>query len=240
MPAEWPASADDLVVVQQRLAALEPSPWRLPDEPAVAGCFACFPRGYSGPGASGDAAWAAAACFRGRRRLGTSTVTGRAGGPYVPGLFALRMGALLDAGVRALPLRPDVLLVDGTGCDHPRRAGLARHLGAVLDLPTVGVTHRPLLASGDWPADERGARSPVLVDGETVGYWVRTRAGSRPLVAHAAWGTDARTAADVVLAAAAHRTPTPLREARRLARTARARARPAGTALPPAPTPRAV
>lgn len=226
----WPTTADELVAVQLRLAVLEPSPWRLPDGAAVAGCFACFPRGYSGPGSAGDAGWTAAACFRRRRRLGTSTVTGRAGGPYVPGLLALRMGALLSAAVRALPLRPDVLLVDGTGYDHPRRAGLARHLGAVLDLPTVGVTHRPLLAAGDWPADERGARSPVRLDGEVVGYWVRTRAGSRPLVAHAAWGTDAETAAEVVLAAATHRTPTPLREARRLARTTRSReaARPTG------------
>ncbi|MBO0829700.1 MAG: endonuclease V, partial [Streptosporangiales bacterium] len=218
----WPTTADELVAAQQRLAENEPEPWRPSGEPAVvAGCFACFPRGYSGPGAAGDAGWAAAACFRDTSPLGTSTVTGRAGGGYLPGLLALRLGALLDAAVRALPLRPDVLLVDGTGYDHPRRAGLARHLGAVLDLPTVGVTHRPLSASGDWPADERGARSPVQLDGAVVGYWVRTRAGSRPLVAHAAWRTDAETAAAVVLAAATHRTPTPLREARRLARTAR-------------------
>lgn len=218
----WPTDADELVVMQRRLAGIEPDPWRPSGEPAAAGCFACFPRGYSGPGAAGDAGWAAAACFRGASALGTSTVTGRAGGPYVPGLLALRMGALLDAAVRAMPPRPDVLLVDGTGYDHPRRAGLARHLGAVLDLPTVGVTHRPLMASGVWPPDERGARNPVRADGAVVAYWVRTRAGSRPLVAHAAWRTDAETAADVVLAAADRRTPTPLREARRLARTARA------------------
>jgi deoxyribonuclease V len=225
-PAGWPATADELVAVQQRLGEIEPEPWRPADELAVGGCFACFPRGYSGPGAAGDPGWAGAACFRGSRSLGAATVTGRAGAAYVPGLLALRMGALLDAAVRALPLRPDVLLVDGTGYDHPRRAGLARHLGAVLDLPTVGVTHRPLLASGGGPAPERGARSPVLLDGETVGFWVRTRAGTRPLVAHAAWRTDAETAAAVVLAAAAHRTPTPLREARRLGRATRAAAVP--------------
>lgn len=188
----------------------------------AAGCFVCFPRGYEGIGETGDAGWAAAAAFRGGHRLEAATVDGRAGGPYVPGLLALRVGALLEAAVRALPTRPDVLLVDGTGTDHPRHAGLARHLGAVLEIPTVGVTHRPLLASGSWPRDERGARSPVLLDGRVVAYWVRTRAGCRPLVAHAGWRTDPSTAASVVLARAQHRTPTPLREARRLARTARA------------------
>jgi deoxyribonuclease V len=130
---------------------------------------------------------------------------------------------LLEAAVGGMNARPDVLLVNGTGRDHPRRAGLALHLGAVLDLPTVGVTHRPLLARGEWPPEERGATAPLLLEGELVGYWVRTRTGTRPLAAHAAWRTDADTAAEVLLAATGRsRTPEPLREARRLARLARA------------------
>lgn len=149
-------------------------------------------------------------------------VRGRAGAPYEQGLLALREGALLETAVRALPERPDVLLVDATGSDHPRRAGLALHLGAVLGMPTVGVTHRPLIAEGEWPADERGARSPLLLGGELVGYWVRTKAGTRPLAAHAAWRTDSETAAEVVLSASQARTPEPLRRARRRAREARA------------------
>jgi deoxyribonuclease V len=140
----------------------------------------------------------------------------------MPGLLALRLGALLADVTRLLPVRADVLLVDATGYDHPRRFGLARHLGAVLELPTVGVTHRPMLAAGDWPADHRGAMSPLLLDGVVVGFWVRTREGRRPLAVHAGWRTDSEVAARVVLAASRHRTPNPLREARRLARTARA------------------
>jgi deoxyribonuclease V len=150
-----------------------------------------------------------------------ATVVGRAGAPYLPGLLALRSGPLLEAAVRALSVRPDVLLVDATGADHPRRAGLAIHLGAVLDTATVGVTHRPLMATGQWPADEAGAMSPLLLDGILVGFWVRTRAGRRPLAVHAGWRTDAHTAARIALAAARVRTPEPLRQARRLARTAR-------------------
>jgi deoxyribonuclease V len=123
--------------------------------------------------------------------------------------------------VRALPAAPDALLVDATGRDHPRGAGLAWHLGAMLGIPTIGVTHRPLLARGEWPGDERGARSPLWLGESVVGYWLCTRVGRRPLAVHAAWRTDPDTAADLVLAVSRHRTPTPLREARRLARTAR-------------------
>jgi deoxyribonuclease V len=195
----------------------------LPEAPAVGACVVCFPRGALGPGAEGDPAWAAAAVLRGRRRLVDAVVEGRAGAPYAPGLLALREGPLLAAAVRALPAAPDVVLVDATGRDHPRRAGLALHLGAVLGLPTVGVTHRPLQAGGPWPRDERGARSDLVLDGERVGVWLRTRRGARPLAVHAGWRTGADEAAEVVLAATrGHRTPEPLRRARHLARTARA------------------
>ena len=109
--------------------------------------------------------------------------------------------------------------------DHPRRAGLALHLGAVLGLPAVGVTTLPLVAEGAWPPDQRGARTPLLVGGEVVGCWVRTRAGARPVAVHAAWQTDAHAAVQVVLAATRRaRTPEPLRRARTLARSRRARA----------------
>jgi deoxyribonuclease V len=152
-------------------------------------------------------------------------ITAQAGAPYRAGLLALREGPALEAAVRALDHAPDALLVDGTGRDHPRRAGLALHLGSVLDLPTVGVTHRPLLADGPWPDDELGARSPLALDGTVVGFWVRTRPGTRPLAVHAAWRTDPETAVEIVLSSlAGHRAPEPLRQARRAAREARAAA----------------
>lgn len=209
--------------MQRTLAREAPPPWRPPDGSLlVAGCFVCFPRGHEGKGAAGDPAWAGAALVRGRRREARRVVAGTAGGPYEPGLLALREGPLLAAAMRGLPERPDVLLVNATGRDHPRRAGLALHLGAVLDLPTVGVTHRPLLAAGGWPEDRYGAGSPLLLDGEVVGCWQRTRAGTRPLAVHAAWRTDPATAAEIVRRCwCRRRTPEPLREARRLARTAR-------------------
>jgi deoxyribonuclease V len=153
-----------------------------------------------------------------------AVVRGPAGYRYSPGLLALREGPLLEAAVRSLPYTPDVLIVDATGRDHPRRAGLALHLGAVLDLPSVGVTHRPLLAKGQMPANEDGATSPLSLNGELVGHWVRTRRGIRPLAVHAAWRTTPDITVPVVLALCrGHRAPEPLRLARRAAREARAR-----------------
>jgi deoxyribonuclease V len=86
----------------------------------------------------------------------------------------------------------------------------------------VVITHRPLVAEGEWRAYERGAHSPLLYGGELVGYWLRTKAGTRPLAVHAAWRTDPEVAGDVVLLVARARTPEPLRGARRGAREARA------------------
>jgi deoxyribonuclease V len=159
-----------------------------------------------------------------------AVVTGRAPAAYVAGHLALREGALLERAARGLAAPPDVLLVDSSGRDHPRRCGLALQLGAMLGLPTVGVTHRPLKAEGEWPDDERGATSPLVLDGERVGYWVRTKPGTRPLAAHAAWRTGPEIAVEVLLTATERaRTPEPLRRARAAARRLRGQhALPAG------------
>jgi deoxyribonuclease V len=222
----WPATAEELVRAQEELARAAPPRWRpVGEDVAAAACFVCFERGPSGPGRRGETAWAGAAVTRGGRLIAHAAVTGVAGDAYEPGLLALREGPVLERAVGALTERPDVLLVDATGRDHPRRAGLALQLGAILDRPSVGVTHRPLLADGDWPADEGGACSPLWIDDELVGYWLRTRPGTRPLAVHAAWRTDAEAAVELVLRTLAGvRTPEPLRAARTAARAARARA----------------
>ena len=224
--ATWPATADELIQLQQALGDLTPERWQPPTTlRRVGACFVCFER-VQGAGAAGDAGFAGAAVTHRRRLLAGATSSGTAGGPYLPALLALREGPLLEQAVRALPIAPEVLVVNATGRDHPRRAGLALQLGAVLGLPTVGVTTRPLVAEGDWPADERGAPAPLLLGGEVVGCWVRTRQGAKPVAVHAAWQTDAQDAVQVVLAATRRaRTPEPLRRARTLAQTRRARSR---------------
>jgi deoxyribonuclease V len=220
----WPTTAVELVRAQEGLARLRPRSWQPGDAAVVGGCFVCFPRGGSGRGRRGDPAWAAAVAIRGRDELARAVVRGAAGAPYEAGLLALREGALLEAVVHTLDPPPEVLLVDATARDHPRAAGLALHLGAALDVPTIGVTHRPLLADGDWPDnDERGATSALSLASEPVGFWLRTRRHARPLAIHPGWRVDRDTARAVVLASLGRsRTPEPLRRARHLARLARA------------------
>lgn len=243
----WPADEDELIELQRRLAAAatETEPWVARGQPVIGGCFVASGRGSRGAGRAGEPGWAAAVAWRpagGRRRpdrhlrgasgtprraddvLAQAVVAGVVAAPYRAGYLALREGPLLASVVAALDVRPDVLLVDATGADHPRRAGLALHLGAALDMPTVGVTRRPLIAVGAPPPLERGATAPVELDGRRVGSWVCTRSGTAPVVAHAGWRTTADTAVDLVLRAStpAASTPVPLQEARRVAREARA------------------
>lgn len=203
----WPATREDLERVQAELASAGVAPWRFHEGAAIGGVFLAS----STRGPAPERVWAAAA-------LGDATaiVRGETTVPYAAGYLALREGLWLERAVRELPSGPDVLLVDASGRDHPRGAGLALHLGAVLDLPTVGVTDRPLVAR----PDDRGR---LVKDDEVVGALVETRRGARPVCAHAAWRTDAETARRVVLAAAGRaRTPEPLRRARFLARSVRA------------------
>jgi deoxyribonuclease V len=218
----WPASRDELVAVQRELAKRTAPELELSGPGLLVGaCFACFSRGRSESGTKDEPGWAAAVLTRNRKLIESVVVTGTIGAPYEPGLLALREGALLAGVLRRLPL-PEVLLVDATGRDHPRRAGLALHLGAVLDVATVGITSRPLIADGEWPENERGSSSPILLDSEIVGYWLRSRAGARPIVVHAGWGTDPDTALRIASWSLRRaRTPQPLRFARRLARLAR-------------------
>jgi deoxyribonuclease V len=213
----WPASPEALERVQADLAARTFTIWRPCGSIDAGACFVCFRQQEPGHGKSWDPGWAGAALG-----LETAVARGPARAGYGPGLLALREGPLLEEAVRSLPRRPEVLIVNATGRDHPRRCGLALHLGAVLDIPSVGITHRPLLAVGEWPVDERGATSGLTVSGEIVGYWLRTRRNARPLAVHAGWRTGPDTAVEVVLAATTgSRTPEPLRAARSAARLAR-------------------
>lgn len=220
----WPSGTEELIAAQDELARATRPQWQPPaDLGKVAGCFVCFGRGRSGPGAAGDRGWAAASLVWPTGEAVTTTVRGLAGAPYEPGFLALREGPLLEAALRALPQEPELLVVNATGRDHPRRAGLALHLGARLGLPSIGVTNRPLLATGEPPGEPRGATSPLQIGEEIVASWVRTRRGTRPLVAHPGWGTDPEQAIAILLRLTSRwRTPLPLRVARQAARLARA------------------
>ncbi len=220
----WPASRDAMASEQRRISELSPEPWTsVPTTTRFGGCYATFLRGTRGGGRAGDPVWAAAVLMSSAELAGSAIVRDRTDDAYAAGFLALREGRALARAVEDLPDRPHVLLVNATGRDHPRGAGLALHLGAVLDVPTVGVTHRPLIAVGALPLDRSGAVSPLRLGDRTVGFWLRTKRGTRPLAIHAAWRTEPDIAVQAVLPTVGpRRTPEPLREARRLARTERA------------------
>jgi deoxyribonuclease V len=230
--------AEHLIQEQVRLARLEAPPWTFAAGARVGACFVCFAEEPADRGGGAEPAWAVAVTFEDGRRAAAAVVEGRAAGPYEPGLLALRAGRLLERAVARLPQPPDVLLVNATGRDHPRWAGLALHLGVVLGVPTVGVTDRPLSSEAEEVLDDAGSAARVRRDGRAVACLVRPRSGARGVWAHAAWRTDVATAAEVVRTVmGGARTPLPLREARRLARSARAAARGAAPYPPDAPRP---
>ncbi len=214
-----PRTREALIAVQGRLGVAIPEPWRWTGaDTKVGGVFAAFQLGLTGPGEAGDPCWAAAVLLIGNEIVSTRVISSQADAPYDPGFLYLRVGNVLLSALHQLPEHPDMLFVNGTGRDHPRRAGLALHLGAILDIPTVGVTHRPLMARGEWPADVLGASSPLMIGDEEVGHWVRTRPDARPLAVHAGWRTDPTTAVDIVRACLGGlRTPLALRAARQAA-----------------------
>jgi deoxyribonuclease V len=220
----WPRTRSELIDAQAALGGRAPDLWEPPaDDFPVGACFVCFRKGRRGPGRVGEPGWAAAAAWLGGRPIGSSVIQGVAGAPYDAGLLALREGPLVESALERLPMKPHVVLINATGRDHPRGAGLALQLGSILDVPSVGVTHRPLLARGEWPGERCGDTAPLSLDGDLVGKWVRTQAGRRPVAVHAAWRTDPQTAVAIVRGVVDRaRTPEPLRHARRTARLARA------------------
>jgi deoxyribonuclease V len=144
--------------------------------------------------------------------------------PYVPGLLSFReVPALLEA-LRQLDHEPDLLLCDGQGLAHPRRFGLACHLGVLCDRPTVGCAKSRLIGEHDEPAWRRGATAPLLDHGERIGTVLRTRDRTRPVYVSVGHRIDLPTAERIVLACACpYRLPEPTRLADRLVAAAKTR-----------------
>jgi deoxyribonuclease V len=220
----WPDSHRDLERLQRKLArrADEGAPWVWTgaEPPALGGVFVSLPTGKNED--LRDLAWAAAIVMEGSSVVATATATRRLERAYQPGYLALAIGPVLEDIVRALSHRPDIIVVNAAGRDHPRGAGLAIQLGAALEIPTVGVTERPLVGVSPEPGGRRGDWTPVRVDNRLVGFRVRTLSRAKAITAHAAWRTTAEVSRDIVLGATARsRVPEPIQLARQLARRLR-------------------
>jgi deoxyribonuclease V len=101
--------------------------------------------------------------------------------PYIPSFLSFREAPLISAACQKLSTSPDLILVDGQGIAHPRRLGLASHLGLLLDVPTIGCAKSRLCGSHEPPQDEAGAYSELTDNGDIIGVALRTKSGAKPI-----------------------------------------------------------
>ncbi|MFJ7995995.1 endonuclease V [Streptomyces sp. NPDC096310] len=151
-----------------------------------------------------------------------ATAVGRVAFPYIPGLLAFREIPTVLAALGALTAEPGLIVCDGYGRAHPRRFGLASHLGVVTGHPVIGVAKNPFTFAYEPPGPRRGDSSPLLADeGEEVGRALRTRAGVKPVFVSVGHRVDLATAcAHTLRLAPDYRLPETTRRADALCREA--------------------
>jgi deoxyribonuclease V len=218
-PLDIPESLDEARAIQEAVAeAVEAAPALSLDRvKSIAGADASY-------SPDGRTVHAAVAVFGipDLNLLERCWVSGEVLFPYLPGFFAFREGPAIISAVGALTRKPDLLLVDGHGRAHPRRAGIASHVGLLLGIPSVGVAKRILHGGPAELGPARGSLCPLRDMGEIVGMAVRTKAMSGPVYVSPGFGTDLETAVAAVLATTrSSRIPAPVREAHRLSREVR-------------------
>ncbi|MBE9205477.1 deoxyribonuclease V [Nostoc sp. LEGE 06077] len=119
--------------------------------------------------------------------------------PYIPGFLSFReIPAVLDA-LAKIQTVPDIILCDGQGIAHPRRFGIASHLGVILDMPTIGVAKSLFIGKHQELPETRGSWQPLIHQGDTIGAVLRTRVGVKPLYISSGHKISLTTAIDYVL-----------------------------------------
>ncbi len=142
--------------------------------------------------------------------------------PYIPGLLSFREAPAVLAALRKLHTRPDVLMYDGHGLAHPRRFGVACHVGVIANVPTIGCAKSRLIGDYVEPGAQRSATAPLIDHREVIGSVVRTQDGIKPVFVSVGHQMDLPTAERIVLACAIrYRLPEPTRLADQLVAAAK-------------------
>ncbi|MBN2550507.1 MAG: deoxyribonuclease V [Anaerolineales bacterium] len=138
--------------------------------------------------------------------------------PYVPGLLSFREAPAILEALKSLQTLPDLLMVDGQGLAHPRRFGLASHLGLLVEIPSIGVA-KSILVGRHQPLDEtEGTWAPLVDGGEVIGAALRTRQGVKPVYVSIGHRISLETAVGITMQCVRkHRLPEPTRQADLLA-----------------------
>jgi len=138
--------------------------------------------------------------------------------PYIPGLLSFRELPAVLAALEQLREPPDLLLCDGQGIAHPRRFGIASHLGLLVDIPAIGVAKTRLCGTHEEPPNQRGAWTPLWGQGEIIGAVLRSRSGVKPLYVSPGHRISLETALAYVMGCCTrYRLPETTRHAHRLA-----------------------
>ncbi len=119
--------------------------------------------------------------------------------PYIPGLLAFREGPAIVMALEKLRNEPDLLILDGQGIAHPRRMGIATHIGIIFDKPSIGCAKSRLTGSFHEPAQERGSWSYLYDGNEIIGVVLRTKDKAPPLFVSIGHRIDLQSAMEIVL-----------------------------------------
>ncbi|GAI58467.1 unnamed protein product, partial [marine sediment metagenome] len=128
------------------------------------------------------------------RLVETKVVQAKLDFPYIPGLLSFRESPLTLAACEKLGVTPDLILVDGQGIAHPRRLGLASHLGLLLNTPTIGCAKSLLCGVHKVPGVEPGSYAEIVDRGEVIGVALRTKLGVKPIYVSIGHKVDLQTA----------------------------------------------
>jgi deoxyribonuclease V len=210
----WDVSPDEAIAIQQRLRG--EIPLAEPDQPITLDqihTIAGIDVSYREIGRAAIAVFS----FPDLALIEEVTATREVTFPYIPGLLSFREGPVALAAFERLRIQPDLLMFDGQGYAHPRRLGLARHMGAYLDWPSIGCAKSRLTGRYEEPGPEPGAWSPLMSGREEIGRVVRTKARVKPVFVSVGYRITLPLAVEVVLRCTrGYRLPEPTRLADRL------------------------
>lgn len=212
LPHRWRLTPRQAIALQRRLAARVSASPRTGRVRLVAGLDAAYSR-------RDEVCFAAAVVWdvEARRVVEQAVAWRKVSFPYIPGLLSFREAPALLAALRRLRHTPDVLLCDGQGRAHPRRFGIACHLGVICDMPAIGCAKSVLVGTHGPLSLRRGARASLREGKEMLGTALRTQTGVRPVFVSVGHRVDLPACERLVLACATrHRLPEPLRLADRL------------------------
>ena len=209
IPHDWNLPPQEAVALQKRLASYvdAQTPLEIDSLRTVAGVDVSVKNGIS-------RAAVVVMAFPSLEIIETATAAVPTPFPYISGLLSFREGAVILQAIEQITQKPDVYLFDGQGLIHPRRLGIACHIGLWLDAPTIGIGKTHYIGEYDQPSEEKGEFSEIVHRDEVIGVLLRTRAQVKPVYVSVGHRATLDTARQLALRCSTrYRLPEPIRAA---------------------------